>query len=58
MLSWYQSVGRSELLTYFDVQNMVRTDGLAAVIIKLFDVYGNGQSLQFLTPLGELAHPL
>ena len=48
----------SESLTYFDVQNVVRTDSLAAVVVELLDVYGNGQSLQFLTRLGELVDPL
>ena len=59
MLSNDQSVViHRESLTYFDVQNMVRADSLATILVELFYVNGNGQSLQFLAPLGELAHPL
>ena len=57
-VSAHWSDHESESLTYFDVQNMVRTDSLAAVVVELLDVYGNRQSLQFLTRLGELVDPL
>ena len=56
--SAHQPGHESESLTYFDVQNMVRTDSLATVVVELLDVYGNRQSLQFLTRLGVLADPL
>ena len=59
VLSNDQSVGNQcESLTDFDVQNVVRADSLATVLIELFDVYGNRQALKFLASLGELAHPL
>jgi len=42
----------------FEVENVVGADGLAPVFKELFDVDGDGQSLQLASPLGELADPL